>query len=237
MDASSKHLILRCCKTDGTSYGGFKWPMKVGAVVECPDWDPEPECGNGLHGWLDGQGDLSACDWWDDATAVWLVVEADTIVQLNGKVKAPSVTILFVGDRQDACNWLAQRRPGVMFACASAGDHGTASAGDYGTASAGSYGTASAGDGGTASAGYRGTASAGDGGTASAGDGGTASAGYAGTASAGDHGTASAEYGGTIQIKRWDGSRYRIVTGYVGEDGIEANVLYKLDDSGKLIRK
>ena len=62
-----------------------------------------------------------------------------------------------------------------------------------------------------------------------AGDYGTATAGYYGTATAGDY--------GIIQIKRWNVSRYRIVTGYIGEDGLLPNVAYRLDDAGRFVRK
>lgn len=51
-------LMLRFVGPEGESYGGFRWPLKVGAVVEAPDWDPRRECANGLHGWLWGEGDL-----------------------------------------------------------------------------------------------------------------------------------------------------------------------------------
>jgi hypothetical protein len=121
---------------------------------------------------------------------------------------------------------------------ASAGDYGTASAGDGGTASAGHYGTASAGDGGTASAGNDGTASAGDYGTASAGDGGTASAGHYGTASAGSDGIVSAGKKGRLSLLWLDytNSRYREEIAYVGENGIEPNVKYKLDDQHRFIK-
>jgi hypothetical protein len=68
-------------------------------------------------------------------------------------------------------------------------------------------------------------------GTATAGDRGTATAGDRGTATAGDEGTATAGDEGTIQIKYWDGSRDRIVTGYVGEAGLKSNVKYKLNDN------
>jgi hypothetical protein len=36
--------------------------------------------------------------------------------------------------------------------------------------------------------------------------------------------------GGTLMIKWWDGNRYRVAIAYVGEDGIEANTAYRLDD-------
>jgi len=31
-------LMLRTCGPDGESYGGFRWPLTVGATVEAPDW-------------------------------------------------------------------------------------------------------------------------------------------------------------------------------------------------------
>jgi len=111
---------------------------------------------------------------------------------------------------------------------ATAGYEGTATAGDGGTATAGDGGTATAGDGGTATAGKWGTATAGDGGTATAGDGGTATAGYEGTATAGDK--------GTLIIRRWDGKRYRTVVGYIGENGLEPNTPYKLNDAGEFVK-
>jgi hypothetical protein len=118
---------------------------------------------------------------------------------------------------------------------ATAGYEGTATAGYRGTATAGYRGTATAGDWGTATAGDRGTATAGDWGTATAGDGGTATAGDWGTATAGDEGTATAGDGGTLIIRWWDGQRYRLSVGYVGENGIEANKAYRLDGQGAFV--
>ena len=39
-----------------------------------------------------------------------------------------------------------------------------------------------------------------------------------------------------ISLEYWDGKRTRLVTAYVGEDGIEETVKYKLDSNGKFIR-
>ncbi|HDY6497858.1 TPA: hypothetical protein RRC00_006613, partial [Pseudomonas aeruginosa] len=97
-------------------------------------------------------------------------------------------------------------------------------------ATAGDEGTATAGDEGTATAGYKGTATAGYKGTATAGYKGTATAGYKGTATAGEK--------GEIRIRYWDEKteRYRTVIGYIGEDGLEPNVPYKLSAGRKLVR-
>ncbi|WP_407733569.1 hypothetical protein ACJKIJ_20890 [Pseudomonas aeruginosa] len=121
---------------------------------------------------------------------------------------------------------------------ATAGHRGTATAGHRGTATAWYEGTATAGDWGTATAGYEGTATAGDWGTATAGYEGTATAGDWGTATAGDWGTATAGEKGEIRIRYWDekANRYRTVIGYIGEDGLEPNVPYKLNAGHKFVR-
>ncbi|HHH9444888.1 TPA: hypothetical protein ACP32N_006906, partial [Pseudomonas aeruginosa] len=82
------------------------------------------------------------------------------------------------------------------------------------------------------------TATAGDEGTATAGDEGTATAGDEGTATAGDWGTATAGKKGEIQIRYWDEKteRYRTVIGYIGEDGLEPGVAYKLDDNHRFVK-
>ena len=68
-------LFLRTCKSDFTSYNNFQWPNEVGAIVHAPDWSPNPECGNGLHGLLNGNEDSSLLS--SDESCVWMVVEAD----------------------------------------------------------------------------------------------------------------------------------------------------------------
>jgi hypothetical protein len=93
-----------------------------------------------------------------------------------------------------------------------AGYRGTATAGPYGKATAGDYGTATSGPGGTAMAGYRGTATTGDNGTAMAGE------------------------KGRISILCHDGNRSREVTGYIGENGLEPNVPYKLNDRHEFVK-
>jgi len=162
-----------------------------------------------LHGFLWGEGDGSLACW--DADARWLVllVQANDVRDLRGKVKFPRAEVVYCGDRLGATGYLAAN-----------GGHGRAIIG--GTATAGYSGTATAGD--------RGTATAGDRGTATAGDRGTATAGYRGTATAGDSGTATAGDSGTLVIFWWDDSagRSRVVVGSVGEGGIEPNIPYRV---------
>lgn len=206
-------LILKTVDRHMKAFRGFVWPES--GPVSCPDWDPRPVCGGGLHGLPWGEGDGSLLNW--SADARWLVFEADdsTSVVFDGKCKVPSATVVYCGDRLGAAQYIAQHG-GAGRAIVG----GTATAGLYGTATAGMYGTATAGD--------DGTATAGDGGTATAGDGGTATAGLRGTATAGDD--------GTVIIKHWNGTRHEFVVGYVGLDAVRANVAYRLDDAGNFVR-
>ncbi len=81
---------------------------------------------------------------------------------------------------------------------------------------------------GTAIAGRSGWAITDADGTSMVGDDGIATAGYNGLAAAGE--------GGELRVRWFDGRRYRTAVAYVGEDGIEANVVYRVDDSGKFVR-
>ena len=216
---TGKKYILRTMDKDGRSHGGFQWNLEIGGETVAPDWSPRAECGNGLHGFLNGQGDGSLANWESDA--IWAVVSTTgEVVDLGGKVKFERGTTEFVGDLAGAAKFLSDL--GINNAVIG----GTATAGYKGTATAGYRGTATAGDEGTATAGYRGTATAGNGGTATAGNG--------GTATAGDYGTATAGNGGALIIEYSDGIRPRVLVGYVGEDGIKPNVAYKISD-GKFV--
>ena len=205
-------LVLRVCREDFTSYGGFVWPSAVGTVVEAPDWLQNESCGNGLHGWLYGEGDVSCVGHWERPEAKWLVLEvqSNTIISLGGKVKFPRATVVHVGDRLSASEFiLANESRAAADRCIGV----YSKAGDNQSAVAGSLGTATAGDSGTATAGDRGTATAGDSGTATAGD------------------------SGTLCIRWWDvdKQRYRTEVAYVGENGIKPNTKYRLDDSHKFV--
>jgi hypothetical protein len=148
--------ILRTCSADGTSHGGFKWP-KRGKVTD-PNWDPKPECGNGLHGALWGIGNGYLFNWSYDA--LWQVVKVSgDIVDLGGKVKFESGYVVHTGDRASATAYI--RKMGATGAiignveaggdcatvtggyCANVtgGDGATVTGGDHATVTGGDYAT------------------------------------------------------------------------------------------------
>jgi len=187
-------LILRTCNADMTSRNGFKWPRS--GHVPAPDWNPEPECGNGLHGFLRGEGDGGLADWSSDA--VWLVAEVETYVDLEGKVKFPAAHVIFAGSRLEAATIVKARYPDAAVIGANVAVE----------------------DGRVAVVGYRGTATAGN----------------RGTATAGDYGTATAGEGGMLQIYYYDrNDRRRLAVAYVGENNIQPNVKYRLDENAKFV--
>ena len=243
----SNVLVLHVCDPDGLSYGGFQWPES--GPVECPPpdpnnpgahWDPKPTCGNGLHGWLWGEGNGLVTI--PSPKARWLVVEVleSDIVDLGGKVKFPKGYVIFCGRMEDAANYIAnngglgrviigQQVSKLTGAhnIAVVGDYGSAIVGNHGTALAGSDGLAIAGQCGRAISGFGGTAIAGTYGNAQASVSGTASAGYGGQAYVGNMGKASAgEYGRIVIEDFVAGSFAGILVGNIGKKGILPNTYY-----------
>ena len=155
-------LVLRCCAPDMSSQSGFVWPG-VGETVTCPDWVDNEKCGNGLHGWLYGQGDHSSSSYWATEGAKWLVVEVKEydIRMLGGKCKFPAGVVRFVGARHEAAAYIVEHEPRAASAAvighiSAVGDGQAVQVGALGSATAGYSGTATAGSWGTATAGYRG---------------------------------------------------------------------------------
>jgi hypothetical protein len=199
-------LILRTCKADMTSWGGFKWPRR--GKVEAPDWKPTRKCGKGLHGLFWGEGAGHLLDWSEDA--VWVVarVDVDDVIDLGDKVKFPRATVLYAGDRKTATDRILKERPGA--ACVGAlitgGDYATVTGGDYATVTGGDEATVTGGGEATGTGGYRATVTGG----------------YRATVTGGDR--------GILLLRHHDGWRTRIVTAYVGEDGIKPDTPYHLID-------
>jgi len=225
-------LVLKSLPANLIARNNFQWPES--GHVNCPDWKETNECGNGLHGWLWGEGDAGLRCFESDAK--WLVVcaEESKIINLTNKVKFPSCEVLFCGELKDAVSIIQHFAP-IGNKCI----FGTATAGYKGTATAGDSGTATAGDNGTATAGYSGTATAGDCGTATAGDSGTATAGYYGTATAGYKGTATAGDSGVISLFFYNPKTSEYERRIAMIDGVNflPGVPYVLDKEGNFIQK
>ena len=151
--APATSLVLRVCRPDYTSHSGFSWPSEIGVEVAAPDWKKNKECGNGLHGWLYGQGDHSCVSYWEDDEAKWMVLEVPSadIVMLGGKCKFPSAKVRYIGTRSAAADFIIANEPkalnvAVIGACLKVGDGEVVQVGSLGTATAGESGTATAGE-------------------------------------------------------------------------------------------
>ena len=98
-------LVLRFSDKDNKSYGGFVHPTEIGAVVTAPDWNAEPICGGGIHGWPWGFciGYDKDPDWGSPNWQVYGVQQSD-IVALEGKVKFRTGTLRFRGTWDQASN-------------------------------------------------------------------------------------------------------------------------------------
>ena len=213
-DITPTVLVLRTVNADGTSHNGFQWPIEVGAVVECPDWDPKPECGNGLHGLVHGEGDWDLLDWSPDAKALVLEVEESCIVEIGAKVKFPRAIVREITSLASAICRLAC--DGARIAQSVADlivEVGTKAASGYGSRLA-----ASGYDSRLAASGNRSRLAASGADSVI-----TASA----TGCVAKTGT-----NGAIALTWHDGERYRITVGYVGEE-IDADKWYRLDEVGR----
>jgi hypothetical protein len=113
---SEKVLCLRTCPADmvargshGSASWAFTWPRT--GPVECPDWDPTPTCGHGLHGLLWGEGDWELLKVHgqrrreEKPDSVWMVVEVESadLVRIDTtKVKFRRGTVVFAGAKATA---------------------------------------------------------------------------------------------------------------------------------------
>ena len=112
-DFAHDAIVVRTCAADGGSHNGFKYPLTVGAIVACPDWQPTPVCGNGLHGLLNGIGDWALVD--SGAERVWQVIGVlrSEVVAIDGdKVKFPRGKILYSGSASGAAAWFVPEMVG-----------------------------------------------------------------------------------------------------------------------------
>ena len=132
------HLIMKVIPSNRITRKGFLWP-KVGEIVTAPDWSDEPECGGGLHGWLNGDGDHFTQTYSESPDAIWLAIETDSIVDLCGKVKFQKGLVVFEGSAGDVASYIHERRPGVgvMHLTLTGGHHSALTGGDDSTLTSG----------------------------------------------------------------------------------------------------
>jgi len=196
-------LVLRTCGPNGESYGGFRWPLEIGAAVEAPDWEPTYECGHGLHGLPWGAGGASFLS--TDDNSCWLLVAVPVapdnyragLSGLGDKCKFRQGRIVFVGNRDEAVALLAEHAPPntpINFARQKGGDKSMQTAGHRSVQKAGNFSTQTAGYFSTQTAGYFSTQTAGHRSTQTAGNFSTQTAGDKSMQKAGS---------GTVQIARW----------------------------------
>ena len=120
------------------------------------------------------------------------------------------------------------------FVYAISGNRGTSTSGNYGTSTSGNCGTSTSGDCGKSTSGYRGKSTSGNRGKSTSGNYGTSTSGNYGTSTSGDCGSASAGVGGMIVLGWHDGyRRSRVTVGYVGENGIKPDTMYRLNGEGE----
>lgn len=147
-------LILRTCQPDGTSHGGFKWPMS--GQVEAPDWQDTIVCGHGLHGLPWGVGGSGYLSWNDKANNGWVAI-VDTRAggyrhgsgELQNKCKFQRAEVILTNaDREKCCALLMKHAPQLLainWSTQTAGNASTQKAGNESTQTAGAASTQKAG--------------------------------------------------------------------------------------------
>jgi hypothetical protein len=233
-----------------SSKNGFIWP-DVGGIAKADDWEDNTECGHGLHAWLFGQGDHSVADHVTNPDAKWLVVRVveSSIRMLGGKCKFPEGEVVFKGARSEAADYIVENEPrsqnvaviglvrevgkngsveGGALSVLTGGNSATMTGGDYATMTGGYYATMTGGYSATMTGGYYATMTGGYYATMTGGN--------SATMTGGNSATMTGGYGSVMHFTYFDGKRTRTVITYVGEDGIEPNVAYKLDNNHKVVK-
>lgn len=230
--------FLRTTDRDGRSYGGFQWPMEIGATVTAPDWQAGNECGGGLHGLKDGLGSAALISWKPDA--LWWIVSASDAIDLGGKFKFQSCTIIAFGDRATITQQLYELRPGPIhgltltgggnWSALAGGHRATLTGGNDSTLTGGIESTLTGGNWSALTGKYGSTLTGGAGSTLTGDDMSTLIGGYGSTLTGGDGSTLAGGDGATLIFLRWIKDRRRVLVAYVGENGVEPNVPYRAND-------
>ena len=210
------NYVLKLLDKDYQAKNNFQYPQEVGAKISCPDWLPTQDCGNGLHGFLNGEGNLSSTDY----RAKAMILDVKDYIDLDGKIKFEFATVVAFGEvfeitaklrglvgNNKVINLLNLSSTQTEFWIAgsestlSAGDYSTLKSGHRSVLSAGDRSTLSAGNYSTLTAGYKSTLKSGHRSVLTAGDKSTLSAGNWSTLSAGDGSTLSAGNESTMTVR------------------------------------
>jgi hypothetical protein len=243
-------LVLKTTKAGGEPHcngvGGiktdFRWPRT--GVVECPDWSPEPKCGNGFHGLEFGEGTWGLLKADETPSDEWraVLVQPQDLVRLtddgNTKVKFRRGEIVYCGDLAGAmtyvmCGKTAMKRAAILAS-------GNFSSGYYSRATSSGYYSRA-----TSSGDYTRATTSGDYSLA------TSSGDYSLATSSGDYSKAEqkgasgiaaaighnvrgkAGENGLLILTWWDepAKRFRACVGEVGIGGIEADTWYEVKNA------
>ena len=98
-------LFLRFSNNDGKAHGGFQHPLKIGATVTAPDWNPQPVCGGGIHGWPWGIGLGSGKD--PDWNALWQVYGVSNLDEISSEIDGQPKCKFRAGILRFAGDWHA----------------------------------------------------------------------------------------------------------------------------------
>lgn len=246
-------LVLRICKADMTSRDNFKWPTS--GYVEAPDWKPTPACGNGLHGWLHGNGDGSVCSYWS-TTDKWLVVKVNVndMIDLGDKVKFRCGEVVFCGNRKCATDYLlandtiASNKPVIgayiikdhysyaltgFLGTSISGNESVSTSGFQGLSVSGSNGSSTSSDSGMSITSNKGRAVSGHDGTSVSGHNGASSSGDCGTSLSGHRGNSVSSINGTsitgVEGTAMAGHHGNIIIGYY----LNNEIYYKVGHIGE----
>ncbi|MGO4763839.1 hypothetical protein AB4120_14980 [Cupriavidus sp. 2KB_3] len=149
-----------------------------------------------------------------------------------------ALSMLTGGDRSTLTGGNRSTLTGGYGSTLTGGDRSTLTGGNRSTLTGGDDSTLTGGYGSTLTGGDRSTLTGGDDSTLTGGDDSTLTGGYGSTLTGGDDSTLTGGDDSELRIRYWDNkaNRYRTVIAYVGEDGIEANVAYRLDDNRKFVK-
>ena len=196
-----KHIyVLRVNDAKNQSRNGFQYPLK--GKVSAPDWNPSPHCGEGLHGWENGEGDPSVANAYPDG--VWLVLKVedrpDNLVRIDGKVKFREGIVVFSGSRNAVTEYIYKKTkaPSVLWVNLTGGYSSTLTGGHSSTLTGGHSSTLTGGYSSTLTGGDSSTLTGGHSSTLTGGHSSTLTGGDYSTLTGGDYSTLTGRYSSTL---------------------------------------